>query len=64
VGDTTSPRAKPNFIRSKVLRLLLDKSATDEQVKANLLEWRHSVFGAHLGREIPADPVSRENVAR
>jgi hypothetical protein len=33
-------------------------------VVANLLAWPHTGFGAHVSREIPADPVSRENVAR
>ena len=31
---------------------------------ANLLAWPHTGFGARLSREIPGDPVSRENVAR
>ncbi|MBI2456544.1 MAG: hypothetical protein HYV46_10485 [candidate division NC10 bacterium] len=34
------------------------------QSYGNLLDWRHTGFGAHLSREIPTDPVSRENVAR
>ena len=31
---------------------------------ANLLAWPHTGFGAHVSPEIPADPVSRESVAR
>jgi hypothetical protein len=47
-----------------VLRLLQDEGAFDEQAVANLLAWPHTSFGARLSREIPADPVSREDVAR
>jgi hypothetical protein len=45
-------------------RLLQEEGAIDEQVVANLLAWPHTGFGGHLSREIPSDPVSRENVAR
>jgi len=31
---------------------------------ASLLAWPHTGFGAHVSREIPADPRSWENVAR
>jgi len=34
------------------------------QSYGNLLAWPHTGFGAHLSREIPTEPVSRENVAR
>ena len=44
--------------------LVLDEEAIDEQVVANLLAWPHTGFGALVSREIPADPVSREIVAR
>ena len=61
---TPDPDILEKLFRHKVLRLLLDEGAIDEQVVANLLAWPHTGFGAHLSREIPTDPVSRENVAR
>ena len=61
---TPDPEILEKLFRHKVLRLLQDEEAIDEQVVANLLAWPHTGFGAHLSREIPTDPVSRENVAR
>lgn len=64
VDATPGTEDLEKLFRHKVLRLLQDEGTIDEQVVANLLAWPHTGFGAHLSREIPADPVSRENVAR
>ena len=64
VEITPDPEILAKLFRHTVLRLLQDEEAIDEHVVANLLAWPHTGFGAHVSREIPADPVSRENVAR
>jgi hypothetical protein len=64
VDITPDPEVLAKLFRHKVLRLLQDEEAIDEHVVANLLAWPHTGFGAHVSREIPADPVSRENVSR
>ena len=64
VEVTPDPDILEKLFRHKVLRLLLDEGAIDEQVVANLLAWPHTGFGAHVSREIPGDQQSRENLAR
>ena len=63
VEVTPDPDILEKLFRHKVLRLLLDEGAIDEQVVANLLA-PPTGFGAHVSREIPGDQQSRENPAR
>jgi transposase-like protein len=53
------------LFRHKVLRMLLDEEAINEEVVKNILSWPHTGFGAFVGHEIPAaDRKGREEVAR
>jgi hypothetical protein len=43
------------LFRHRVFGLLLAEEAIGEDLVENLLSWRHSGFGVHVGREIPGD---------
>jgi len=69
-GDFRPVEAVPDaevlerLFRHKVLRLLQDEGAIGPEVVANLLSWKHTGFGAHVGDPIAADDArAREAVA-
>ena len=44
-----------DLFRHRVFRFLLDEDAVAEEVVENLLTWRHSGFGVHVGRSVAGD---------
>ena len=61
---TPDPETVARLFRHKVLRWLRREGVIDDRLVRNLLGWRHTGFGAHVSRAIPADAHTPEVVAR